>query len=129
MLAARSVAFQNTLHGVRSGLQMAEGKGVVVVSFGEGAMNQDALHEGFVFAAARNLPWSSSSSIIDLPRSASRLHGSRPIEPPSEPGRAWRDCFAGTIRPSRPVASRSAEGHNVDISADITQRVFWNLTR
>jgi 2-oxoisovalerate dehydrogenase E1 component len=42
--------------GVALALQYAGTKGVVIVSFGDGAMNQGALHEALVFAVARQLP-------------------------------------------------------------------------
>jgi len=60
---------------------------VVVVSFGDGAMSQGAVHEAFVFAASRQLPvvficenngWSEmtpTSSIVKVPRLARRALG------------------------------------------------------
>ena len=42
--------------GVALALRHIGSDGVVVVSFGDGAMNQGALHEGLVFAVTRNLP-------------------------------------------------------------------------
>lgn len=42
--------------GVAMALQKQGKDGVVLVSFGDGAMSQGALHEGMVFAAAENLP-------------------------------------------------------------------------
>ncbi len=61
--------------------------GVTVVTFGDGAMSQGALHEGMVFAAYRNLPvifmcenngWAEmtpTSSIIKIDRLAKRAAG------------------------------------------------------
>ena len=42
--------------GVAFALRQRQSGGVVLVSFGDGAMNQGALHEAFVFAAAQKLP-------------------------------------------------------------------------
>jgi 2-oxoisovalerate dehydrogenase E1 component len=41
---------------IAAGVAMAAPGNVVLVSIGEGAMNQGAVHEGLVFAAARRLP-------------------------------------------------------------------------
>ncbi len=73
--------------GVALAMQ-AEGKGgVVLVSFGDGAMSQGGLHEGLVFAASRKLPvvfvlehngWSEMtplSRIVGLDRLARRAAG------------------------------------------------------
>ncbi|MCM0018698.1 MAG: thiamine pyrophosphate-dependent enzyme [Tagaea sp.] len=61
--------------------------GVAIVSFGDGATNQGALHEAFAFAAAKNLPvifvcenngWSEltpTSAMVRIPRLAQRAAG------------------------------------------------------
>ena len=55
--------------------QLAKASGVTVVTFGDGATSQGALHEGMVFAATRNLPvvfvcenngWSELTPITDI---------------------------------------------------------------
>jgi 2-oxoisovalerate dehydrogenase E1 component len=73
--------------GIAMALQHSGSNGVVLVSFGDGAMNQGALHEALVFATARKLPvificenngWSEltpTSRIIPFERLARRGHG------------------------------------------------------
>jgi 2-oxoisovalerate dehydrogenase E1 component len=73
--------------GVALALQHTNSKGVVVVSFGDGAMNQGAMHEAFVFAVARKLPvvfvcenngWSEltpTSRIVPFARLSRRANG------------------------------------------------------
>jgi len=66
MLSAPEVGFlgENSIIGaglpIAAGAAMAErargGDGVVLVSLGDGAMNQGGTHEAMVFAASRNLP-------------------------------------------------------------------------
>jgi len=73
--------------GVALALQHAGANGIVVVSFGDGAMNQGALHEGLVFAVTRKLPvvfvcenngWSEltpTSRIVPFARLSRRANG------------------------------------------------------
>ena len=73
--------------GVAMAQQAQANGGVTLVSFGDGAMNQGALHEGFVFAVARKLPvvfvlehngWSEMTPlarIVPLDRLARRAAG------------------------------------------------------
>ncbi|MGE5146372.1 MAG: thiamine pyrophosphate-dependent enzyme, partial [Candidatus Eiseniibacteriota bacterium] len=73
--------------GVAMAQQVQATGGVTLVSFGDGAMNQGSLHEGFVFAVARKLPvifvlehngWSEMtplSRIVPLERLARRAGG------------------------------------------------------
>ncbi len=73
--------------GVAMGCALRGTGGVVVVSFGDGATSQGALHEGMVFAASRNLPllllceangWSEmtpTAEIIKVERLARRAGG------------------------------------------------------
>lgn len=106
-------------NGVAMASQMAKNNGVVVVSFGEGAMNQGALHEGFVFAAARNLPvvfvcennsWSEltpTSRIVKIDRMAKRAAGY------GFPGATIDGCDPVAVRDTLAIAiqrARSGEG-------------------
>ena len=95
MAPRRGFIGENSIVGagvpIAAGVAMAEQAlgtgGVAVVSFGDGATSQGALHEGIVFAAARKLPlvlvlehnnWSemtATSKIIAIPRLARRAIG------------------------------------------------------
>ncbi len=73
--------------GVALAATLSGDRGVVLVSFGDGATSQGSLHEAIVFAAARNLPvificennsWSEmtpTNEIIKLKRLAQRANG------------------------------------------------------
>lgn len=95
MAPARGFIGENSIVGagvpIAAGVAMAQqaqpSGGVTLVSFGDGAMNQGALHEGFVFAVARKLPvvfvlehngWSEMTPlarIVPLDRLARRAAG------------------------------------------------------
>jgi 2-oxoisovalerate dehydrogenase E1 component len=75
--------------GVAMAAQYQQSGRVVVVSVGDGAMNQGSLHEGLVFAAAKNLPlvvvcenngWSEltpTASLLRTPNLVDRVAGYR----------------------------------------------------
>lgn len=95
MAPARGFIGENSIVGagvpIAAGVAMAQqaqaNGGVTLVSFGDGAMNQGALHEGFVFAVTRKLPvvfvlehngWSEMTPlarIVPLDRLARRAAG------------------------------------------------------
>lgn len=123
-------------NGVAMALQRAGQGGAVVVSFGEGAMNQGALHEGFVFAAARNLPivfvcennsWSEltpTSRIVKIDRMAKRAAGY------GFPGATIDGCDPIAVRDTMAVAlQRARAGEGPSLIECNTVRLWGHYNR
>lgn len=122
--------------GVALALQHANGKGVVAVSFGDGAMNQGALHEAFVFAVAHKLPvvfvcenngWSEltpTSRIVPFARMSRRANGY------GMPGATIDGCDVLAVRATISLAAdRARRGEGPSLVECNTVRLWGHYNR
>lgn len=123
-------------NGVAMALQASGDGGVVVVSFGEGAMNQGALHEGLVFAASRNLPvvfvcenngWSEltpTARIVKIDRMSKRAAGY------GMPGATIDGCDPLAVRDTMAIAvARARNGEGPSFIECNTVRLWGHYNR